>query len=70
MSWENDCDGAGQAPARVATDLTDPAGEDRQAGHCAGCDHRFWMITANTIPPHGVQDATRPKGTIILELDD
>ncbi len=72
MSWEKDCPGAGKPPGRanVAEGLADPSGEDRQAGHCATCDHRFWMVTADTIPPHGVQNTTRPKGTEIRELDD
>ena len=48
----------------------DPTGEDRQAGLCAACDHRFWMSRPNTIPPHGVPDGPRPKGTEFRELDD
>lgn len=70
MSWETDCPGAGEAPARAAEGLDDPAGEGRQAGHCPTCDHRFWMAEPQTIPAHGVPDGPRPKGTEIRELDD
>ncbi len=48
----------------------DPTGEGREIGACAVCDHRFWMKEPDTIPPHGVPDGTRPKGTEIRELDD
>ena len=72
MSWKKDCPGAGAAPARVAEaeGLVDPSGEGRAAGHCSTCDHRYWMKEADTIPPHGVPESTRPKGTEIRELDD
>ncbi len=48
----------------------DPTGAGREIGACAVCDHRFWMVEPDTIPPHGVPDGTRPKGTEIRELDD